>query len=152
MIMGQADSVDFRLIDPLGNVAVIAVDSAICGIPECSVERSDAIPDHDDSDFDPDSLNLGPYGGGVFTLEDPAPGVWYLDALAARACEDSCGIGVSVWSTKQIALDASIRLRPGEGARWRLSLAPLAHREGLVWTQMELEHRTTIAKLGSAKP
>jgi hypothetical protein len=147
MIKGAADSVDFRLVDPLGRVAVIAVDSTMCAIPECSVEKSSDFRDHDDSDWDPDSLDLRPFGGGVFTLEDPVAGVWYLDALASRGCEDSCGVEVVIWSMKQVVLDGRCWLRPGEGARWRLTLDSLAQREGRVWARIALERRTTIAKL-----
>ena len=152
MMKGEADSVDFRLTDPLGRVAVIAVDSAASAIPECTVEMSSWFPDHDDSNWDPDSLDLRPYGGGVFTLDDPQPGVWHLDALAARGCEDSCRTSVYVWSMKHVNLDESFWLRPGEGMRWRLTLSPLLQREGRVWARMEMERRATIAKLGLPRP
>lgn len=152
MIKGAGDSVDFRLTDSSGRVAVVAVDSAVSAIPECEVEKSSWFSDHDDSDWDPDSLDLRPYGGGVFTLEDPQPGVWYLDALAASGCADSCDVEVVVWSMKHVVLDAHARLLPGEGVRWRLTLAPLARREGRTWVRLELERRANIAKLGSRRP
>ena len=139
MIQGQADSVDFRLIDPLGRVAVIAVDSAMSAIPECTVEKSSDNPYHDDSEWDPDSIDLRPYGGGVFVLKDPQAGVWHLDVLAARGCEDSCGVDVNIWSMKRVNDSWDGWLRPGEETRWRLTLIPLPERETRVWARMELE-------------
>jgi hypothetical protein len=129
---------------------VIAVDSAESAIPECSVEKHSW--EHDDCAWDPDSVAVRPYGGGVFALDDPRPGVWHLDALAAGGCEDSCDTGVYVWSMKHVNLDARSWLRPGEGVRWRLTMKPLAQREGRVWARLELERRTTIAKLGLRRP
>ena len=152
MIKCDGDSVDFRLLDPLGRVAVIAVDSSMCSIPGCSVEKRSDNTDQGDSSLDPDSIDLRPYGGGVFSLEDPAPGVWRVDALAARGCEDTCGVEVFMWSMGHVNQDGRCWLRPGGAARWRMTLEPIAQREGRVWARIELEKRTTIAKLRPPKP
>lgn len=90
MIKVDGDSVDFRLVDPRGRVAIIAVDSTMCAIADCSVSKSSDNPFHDDSEFEVDSAETTyeAYGGGLFVLENPPPGEWRLEALAARGCEE----------------------------------------------------------------
>jgi hypothetical protein len=152
MIMGESQVADFRLVDLQGRVAVIAIDSAMCAIPGCSVSKDSDFPDHDEANFDPESLATLVYGGGVFTLEEPPGGVWYVEAFAARGCEDSCRVGVFIWSMKHVNQNGACWLRPGEGARWRMILAPPDQREGRVWARIELERKARIAKLGPRKP
>jgi len=118
MIKVDGDSVDFCLVDPQGRVAVIAVDSAMSGIPDCEVSKSGDDPSNDEEEFDADTSTapLPLYGGGVFTLEKPSPGEWRLEALARRPCEDSCGVSVAAWSMKNVVQDGNCNLRSGQSA------------------------------------
>jgi hypothetical protein len=146
VILVTGDSIDFRLVDPAGRIAVIAVDSAMTSIPDCDVEKSDAVRDHDDSDFDPDTATVvdAHYGGGTFALGDPAAGRWLLEAIAARGCLDSCEVTGVIWDAhKQMNVNAEIRcaLRPGQVTAWKIDLAPRAVRPSRTWATITQEHR-----------
>lgn len=146
MFKVDGDSVDFRLVDPQGRVAVISVDSAMSTIPGCSASKSSWIQDHDDSDWEPDSSanQLAEYGGGSFDLDDPPAGEWLLEALATRGCKDSCTVWVGMWSIKNVNQDEWRTLRPGQSAQWLLTISPRAARATRVWASIKFQGLRSI--------
>jgi hypothetical protein len=151
MIKVQGDSVDFRLIDPQGRIALIGVTDRMCAIPNCDVEKSSDFEEPDEEAADSVATAFAAYGGGCYTLEDPAPGRWRLQALAARACDDSCDVWVCMWSMKYVVQDARCSLRPGEAVTWRVTVAPRTARLGHVWARFKLESRTTVPSQSGRK-
>jgi hypothetical protein len=144
----QGDSVDFVLIDPVGRVAVLAVDSAVCAIPDCSVDKySDmAMLEHDDSDttmFDTTVAEYPAYGGGVVIFDDPSPGTWRIEARAERECPDSCEVKVTILSIGEppwgVMEDSRSSLHTGESVRWRLTMAARSERAGKPWARLRLD-------------
>lgn len=150
VIQVNSDSVDFRLVDPDGRIAVIAVDSAMSAIPDCDSEKHSWFQDHDDSAWDPDSVEAAPYGGGTFSLVDPAAGEWKLEAIASRGCLDSCEVTGLFWEagTKQMNVNEEIRrvLLAGEAATWKIELAPRAVRPSRTWAKITLERVGTLKR------
>lgn len=146
VVLVNGDSIDFRLVDPAGKIAVIAVDSTMSAIPDCDVEKSEYERDHDDSDFDSDTATVvgAHYGGGTFSLVDPAAGRWLLEASAARGCLDSCEVTGVIWDAHvQMNVNEEIRrtLQPGQVAAWKIDLAPRAVRPTRTWATITQERR-----------
>lgn len=128
------DSADFRLIDPTGHVAVLAVDSSDSEIPGCSISTyyDNMLGDHDDTDttevVDTTGTMPPPFGGGHIIFEASGAGVWHLEARVNRSCADTCSIDVELLSLDEGSddLNHSVRLslRTGEFARWKIVVPP----------------------------
>ena len=148
VIQVSGDSVDFRLADPQGRIAVVAVDSAMSGIPDCDVSKSSDEPSNDEDRFDADTSSGPPprYGGGAFMLQNPPPGEWRLEAFARRSCRDPCTASVLAWSTKNASLDGACTLRSGQLARWSLLLDTLDVRKHQSWAHLKLQFRGKIKR------
>jgi hypothetical protein len=147
----EGDSVDFVMVDPAGRVAVLAVDGTECAIPDCFVRKASdlAMEDHDDSDTtasDTNGVEYPAYGGGYFSLDNPAPGTWYVEARAERECPDSysCAVAVRIMSVADsgpspaVLEDSRSSLRTGESVRWRLTIGPRSKQIGKAWAHVRL--------------
>lgn len=151
----DAESVDFRLVDPMGRVAVVAVDSTMCDIPDCSAAKTSDFPDHDDSEvdsLDDEEVEWKQYGGGTFSMTEPAPGVWYLEAIASRECPDSCEVSLLMWSSRAVNQDTRVSMHQGDRVRWRVTMDPRDKREGRVWARFELDRSGGLGKVTPKKP
>ena len=144
----MGDSVEFVLVDPVGRVAVLGIDSSSCGIPDCRVEKySDlAMDDHDDSDstaLDREPSDYPVYGGGLITLENPEPGTWRLEGRAVGVCPDTCEAKVYLRDLDDQTTDtmdaAGASIPTGESVTWRLTVTRRSNRGGAPWAYLRPE-------------
>ena len=150
MIKADGESLDFRLVDPQGRIAVIALDHSASEVPGCEAKKSsdDWVEDEEDFDADTSTTPRAPWGGGRFTLENPEPGRWWLEALAVRGCDDSCVVTVYVWSMKSVTLETSTSLRSGQSIRWEIQLAPRDQRARGDWVRLALKSKGRLPRTG----
>jgi hypothetical protein len=118
-VYGVSDvGMDFWLFDPKGGSAWKQSPNLSSTIPDCKIATSDGTVEPTDSSGKPQE-------GVLFSVSNPAAGVWRVRAMLSESADTALGeVDATLKGDDKPVryAETSFRLAPGESLQWRLEV------------------------------